>query len=255
MNIFHMGSSDLTTAIVREDWEAVKAECDAHPKSANSWSTRVGFFDGEHESHVLPIHSAVALCAPKCAVEALALAYPDGVKSKETSFKRLPIHIACQSHASAEVVSVLLSFYPQGAADKDCLGRLPLHYACSNGASVEVVEELLSANPWSASAEDIHGWLPIHVACHFGASTDVVKALMTANPDSIEARTEKGSTPMTLIRKINCKNKEEVLHLLEDAAWLHWHGPMRHHPVHSGRSNDRGLHHRIVRTGNHPHVH
>lgn len=125
----------------------------------------------------------------------------------------------------------------------------------SNGASVEVVEELLAAHPWSASGQDIHGWLPIHVACHFGASTGVIRALMNANPDSIEARTEKGSTPMTLIKKINCKNKEEVLHLLEDAAWLHWHGPMRYHPVHSDRGNDLGLHHRIVRSGAHPQVH
>jgi len=255
MNIFHKGNSDLTNAIVRSDWEAVKVECEAHPKSATVWSTRVGFFDGEHESHVLPIHSAAALCAPKDAIEALALANPDGVKAKETSFKRLPLHIACQSHAPEDVVSTLLSFYPQGAADTDVIGRLPLHYACSNGASVEVVEELLAAHPWSASGEDIHGWLPIHVACHFGASTCVIRALTNANPDSIEARTEKGSTPMTLIKKINCKNKEEVLHVLEDAAWLHWHGPMRHHPVHSDRGHDLGLHHRIVRSGAHPQVH
>ena len=129
MNIFHKGNSDLTNAIVREDWAAVKAECEAHPKNAAVWSTRVGFFDGEHESHVLPIHSAAALCAPKDAIEALALANPDGVKAKETSFKRLPLHIACQSHAPADMVATLLSFYPQGAADTDVLGRLPLHYA------------------------------------------------------------------------------------------------------------------------------
>lgn len=128
MNIFHKGNSDLTNAIVREDWVAVKAECEAHPKNAAVWSTRVGF-DGEHESHVLPIHSAAALCAPKDAIEALALANPDGVKAKETSFKRLPLHIACQSHAPADMVATLLSFYPQGAADTDVLGRLPLHYA------------------------------------------------------------------------------------------------------------------------------
>lgn len=108
---------------------AVKAECEAHPKNAAVWSTRVGFFDGEHESHVLPIHSAAALCAPKDAIEALALANHDGVKAKETSFKRLPLHIACQSHAPADMVATLLSFYPQGAADTDVLGRLPLHYA------------------------------------------------------------------------------------------------------------------------------
>ena len=43
MNIFHKGSSDLTNAIVRSDWEAVKVECEAHPKNATVWSTRVGF--------------------------------------------------------------------------------------------------------------------------------------------------------------------------------------------------------------------
>ena len=154
------------------------------------------------------------------------------------------------------VISYLLSRgHVSNRTDQHSLSYFSVASCSSNGASVEVVEELLAAHPWSASGQDIHGWLPIHVACHFGASTGVIRALMNANPDSIEARTEKGSTPMTLIKKINCKNKEEVLHLLEDAAWLHWHGPMRHHPVHSDRGNDLGLHHRIVRSGAHPQVH
>eukprot|EP00568_Trieres_chinensis_P016612 CAMPEP_0183320058 /NCGR_PEP_ID=MMETSP0160_2-20130417/65282_1 /TAXON_ID=2839 ORGANISM="Odontella Sinensis, Strain Grunow 1884" /NCGR_SAMPLE_ID=MMETSP0160_2 /ASSEMBLY_ACC=CAM_ASM_000250 /LENGTH=266 /DNA_ID=CAMNT_0025486667 /DNA_START=157 /DNA_END=955 /DNA_ORIENTATION=- len=234
------GHTDLTNSIIKEDWSAVKTHCELHPRDAKVWTKRVGFFDGEHESQVLPIHQAVALYAPRDVIERIATTYPEGVRSKETAFKRLPVHIACQSGASADVVSALLSFYPEGAQVKDTLGRLPIHYACSNGASAEVVEALLAAYLWAAAAQDIHSWLPIHVACHFGASTEVVRALLNAFPDSIQARTEKGSTPLKLIQKINCKNKEEILSLLEDEAWKHWHGPMKDHSstFHSSAGTD-----------------
>ena len=98
-NPFHFGRSNLTNAIVREDWLALQAECEANSEQAKVWSTRVGFFDGAHSSHVLPIHSVLALRAPKQAVEAVVFAYHEGVKAKETSFKRLPLHIACQNQA------------------------------------------------------------------------------------------------------------------------------------------------------------
>lgn len=238
------GNTDLTNAIIKEDWTSVIAICEHHPSSARVWTRRVGFFDGEHESHVLPLHQACALYAPKNAVEAIVRAYPEGVRAIETSFKRTACHIACQSGAGAEVVTVLLHFYPEAAQLKDTLGRLPIHYACSNGASLEVIEAILGAYPWSAAGQDIHGWLPLHVACHFGASTAVVEALVNAYPDSIQARTEKGSTALTLVRKINCKNKAEIVHVLEDEAWRHWHGPMRDHPSHYRKAEETGLHHR-----------
>uniref|UniRef100_A0A7S4N7U6 Uncharacterized protein n=1 Tax=Odontella aurita TaxID=265563 RepID=A0A7S4N7U6_9STRA len=238
------GNTDLTNAIIKEDWTSVIAICEHHPSSARVWTRRVGFFDGEHESHVLPLHQACALYAPRDAVEAIARAYPEGVRMKETSFKRTACHIACQSGATGEAVSVLLGFYPEAAQAKDNLGRMPIHYACSNGASLEVIESILSAFPWAARGTDCHGWLPLHVACHFGASTEIVTALLNAHPDSIHVRTEKGSTALTLVRKINCKNKAEIVHLLEDEAWKNWHGPMRDHPSHRSRAEETGLHHR-----------
>lgn len=205
-----------------------KNECEMHPREARIWSTRVGFFDGEHDSHVLPIHQACALRPTPDFIDVLVQAYPQGVQAKETSFKRLPIHIAVQSSASVDVVTVLLSFYPEGAQVRDTLGRIPLHYACSNGASLDVVESLLAAHPRSASCRDLHGWLPIHVACHFGASSDVIRRLLDSYPDCIKERTEKGSTPLKLVQKINCKDKDEIVNILEERAWKYWEEPMAH---------------------------
>eukprot|EP00978_Attheya_sp_CCMP212_P010351 scaffold24999_cov47-Attheya_sp.AAC.2 len=225
-----LGPNDLLRNILREDWNVAKMECEMHPREARVWSTRVGFFDGETDSHVLPIHQAVAVRPTADFINALIIAYPQGVHSKESGFKRLPIHIAIQSSASIDVINVLLSYYPEGSHVKDILGRTPLHYACSNGASQEVIEALLGACPMAASMRDIHDWLPIHVACHFGCSTEVVRTLIRANPECLQVRTDKGSTPLKLVSKINCQNKKDLITILEEDAHKDWHGPMGHVP-------------------------
>jgi len=73
-------------------------------------------------------------------------------------FRRLPLHIACQTAASSSVVQLLIDRYPDGARTKDALGRLPLHYACSHGAPVEVVSALLESFLSGAGIGDKNGW-------------------------------------------------------------------------------------------------
>lgn len=210
----------LNLFLFEEDWDSAIAEIECHPNETKIWSTRPGFFDGDHESNVLPIHVACSLHAPLHVIQAIVQAHFQCVTIAETSFKRLPIHIACQFAARVDVIEYLVQAYVEGTGAADMLGRLPIHYACSNVAPLGVVQILLRANPSSALYKDYNSWLPLHVAIHFGAETGVVKELLRVCPVSgiVEMKTKKGSTALSLANKVTTKNKEEVMALLEEAS-------------------------------------
>uniref|UniRef100_A0A6U2IU20 Uncharacterized protein n=1 Tax=Pseudictyota dubia TaxID=2749911 RepID=A0A6U2IU20_9STRA len=209
--------TSLMDLVSSEDWKLAHMECDMNPREASRWVHRQGFFDGIHDSNVLPLHQACALRPNTEIIEVLIYAYPEGVKSTESTFHRLPIHVACQTGASVDVMKVLLDKYGDGSRAKDSLGRLPIHYACSHGAPLEIIETLLESFPAAAACPDKNGWLPLHVACRTGASSpDVIRALIDAFPSSVLARTKKGSTPLICARKSGEKGLKAV-EVLEEA--------------------------------------
>lgn len=76
-------SSSLVDLISHEDWNLARMELETKPAEARQWVKRSGFFDGQHESTVLPIHICVALQPPPDFVECLVDAYPEGLKCAE----------------------------------------------------------------------------------------------------------------------------------------------------------------------------
>ena len=214
---FNIGThrSNLNKYLFNEDWKSAVTEIERHPNDAKVWSSQAGFFDGDHDSHVLPLHVACSLHAPLDVIKAIVEAYPDGLSAKETSFKRLPLHVSCQMSENPEVIEYLARQYVGATIEPDVLGRLPIHYCCSNGAPLDVVKTLLKANSASTLYADYNGWLPLHVAVHFGSSTAVVELLIQACLLSVDHRTKKGSTAIKLAKKVSTKNKEEVIALLE----------------------------------------
>ena len=121
--------------------------------------------------------------------------------SPRTQFRRIPLHVACQTGASVEVIQRLLDRYPDGARTRDSLGRLGLHYACSHSAPVEVVVALLNVFSGGAAIVDKNGWLPLHVACRVGESPEVINELLKAYPGGIGEKTNRGSTPLMCAHK------------------------------------------------------
>ena len=134
---------------------------------------------------------------------------------KDTTFKRLPIHVACQFSERPEVIEYLIKEDRATTLEPDVSGRLPIHYALSNASDLKVIQTLLEVNPASASYADYSGWLPIHVAVNLGASTEVIKELINACPASVAMKTAKGSTTVRLAEKVSTKNKAEILILLK----------------------------------------
>lgn len=210
-------SAALPDLISHEDWNLVLMECKMWPKDAAKWSVRKGFFDGEHDSRVLPIHMAVALQCPPSVVDALAECYPNGVHMREEAFQRLPLHVACQTNAPLETIEALIHHYPEAFRVKDCIGRLPIHYACSHDAPSSVIDTLLREFPASAGCGDDNGWLPIHVACRRGISLYAIERLLDCLPQSAEMATNKGSTPLICARKgSQSQRHQDIARFLED---------------------------------------
>jgi len=139
---------------------------------------------------------------------------------KESTFQRLPLHVACQFSASADVIEFLAREYAAGTSEPDVLGRLPIHYACSNGAPLDVVRALLRVNPSSTVGADINGWLPLHVAIHFGASTETIRELVRVCPAAVTMKTKKNSTALMLAEHVTTTNREEVIRILKCAAGM-----------------------------------
>lgn len=209
-----IGVSGLSDAITTDNWERVIQICSTQPKSAQTWTTRQGLFEGMKDSNVLPIHEALVAGAPYNVIEALLNAYPDSVFCMESSYKRLPLHCACRKNAIVQVVELLLKQYADAALTADTLGRLPLHYALSNGADQKVVDLILKFKPNSARGFDKRGWTPLHVACGVGASTHVIHSILECYPEAVLMRTTKGSTPKQCLNLTNAPNKDEARKLI-----------------------------------------
>ena len=208
-------TSDLSKALSSEDWERAMGLVRSKPETARTWNGRPGFFEGIKHSEVLPIHEACANSeAPLELVEAIIQAYPDGLRLKESAYKRLPLHIACRKNANFGVVSLLIETFADGALIADTLGRLPLHYALSNGADEDIVQTVLRQTPGAARGTDRRGWLPLHVACSVGASTNVIRMILEAYPEGTVIRTNRGTSVERCMDSHQAANKEEVFVLL-----------------------------------------
>jgi ankyrin repeat protein len=107
---------------------------------------------------------------------------------KKDRYHRYPLHIACDSHASESVISILLN---EDHDDKALLSstlklkRLPLHIALNRGVSFEVIELLLEKSylgMYNSIRKDTKiGRLPLHIAIEKRLPSNIIKALLEAD--------------------------------------------------------------------------
>mmetsp|Transcript_15 Transcript_15/g.19 ORF Transcript_15/g.19 Transcript_15/m.19 type:complete len:228 (-) Transcript_15:509-1192(-) len=187
--------------LFEKDWQMAINQIECHPRECQIWSSQVGFFIGDHESRVLPIHIACSLHAPLEVVIAIVEANPSCLSAEENSLLQLPIHIACKFGAPVDVIEYLARKNVAGTMEPDVMSRLPIHYACSNGAP-EAVRALLRVNSASTLCKDCKGWLPLHVAVSSASAT---------------MKTKKPSTTLKFSEKVQAKNRKEVIEMLKCA--------------------------------------
>mmetsp|Transcript_2430 Transcript_2430/g.5390 ORF Transcript_2430/g.5390 Transcript_2430/m.5390 type:complete len:244 (-) Transcript_2430:243-974(-) len=203
--------------LFEKDWQMAINQIECHPRECQIWSSQVGFFIGDHESRVLPIHIACSLHAPLEVVIAIVEANPSCLSAEENSLLQLPIHIACKFGAPVDVIEYLARKNVAGTMEPDVMSRLPIHYACSNGASTENIRTLLRVNSASMACRDCNGWLPLHVAVRSGASTELVREMVRVCPTAVMIKTKKSSTVLSLAKKAQTKNRKEVIEMLKCA--------------------------------------
>jgi ankyrin repeat protein len=209
-------SNALSTAIANLDWPKVDILAKEEPSLAASWNKKSGLFEGVNKSNCLAIHEACVSSAPASIIQAIHEAHPNGVRTKESSYSRLPLHCACKrANADPMVISVLITTHKNACLVPDNVGRLPLHYALSNGADATIIYMLLSSHPDSAKGVDLYGWSPLHVACSVGNKRAIV-ALLQIYPEATITRTDKGSTPLLCLNK-TMEDRNEVKQLLKAA--------------------------------------
>jgi hypothetical protein len=208
--------NDLSIALATLDWSNASALVNRDPSLAVVWIKRQGFFEGVKKSRCLALHEACVTTAPVSTVNAILQAHPDAIRTKETSYSRLPLHCACRrTQADPAIVALLIKAHRAACLVPDGIGRLPIHYALSNGADSIVIHMLLTSQPESAKGIDLYGWSPLHVACANGNSGAIV-ALLQIYPDAVIFRTNKGSTPAMCLSE-TMENRLEIKSMLRRA--------------------------------------
>jgi ankyrin repeat protein len=193
-------SNKLFLLINKRDWNRVIVLAKRSPNLTKEQCTVPGFYDGRFSSCMIAMHLACALDAPVPVLQALHAANPLGVQDTESTYGRLPLHVAVMFSMSPTNLYSLIKLYPKAMKTQDAHGRIPLHYACKSD-STPIDEKnaltLLKADPTSVHAADFNGFLPIHVACRSVNSRTVIRMLVRSAPETIVKETGKGNTAIT----------------------------------------------------------
>jgi ankyrin repeat protein len=158
----------------------------------------------------LPIHHAAAH-DNIAALEIIYNAYKGGINEVD-KMGRLPLHVAAEFDAVDAVKFLLthapeaaftMVYRPVDGTG----GGLPLHVACNNHASIGVITALLAENFASAKRADENGDLPLHLLLRCGENVDqvVVKTLLTCFSAAASRTDMNGDLPLSIAIKNRCR--------------------------------------------------
>jgi ankyrin repeat protein len=130
-----------------------------------------------------------------------------------------PLHLACISGSSHEVVKALIDAYPNAAMMPDSAEhQLPLHLAVSHNAGMNVIEELYKAYPDAIKCHaKWDGMLPLHLACcQYNIKPETVRFLIEKYPEGAQGVTKHcSSLPLHFAARYGCSM--EIIRMLADA--------------------------------------
>ena len=124
------------------------------------------------------------------------------------------LHLACTYHAPVNVISKLISLYPDCLLFQDANHRTPLHTAiiCSSGNSAalglpggnykrDIIEFLLRACPQATRLKTKQdNWIPLHTACHYTQTPlSILKLLIYVDPQTLLIENKGGVTPLQML--------------------------------------------------------
>mmetsp|Transcript_20426 Transcript_20426/g.31524 ORF Transcript_20426/g.31524 Transcript_20426/m.31524 type:complete len:558 (-) Transcript_20426:122-1795(-) len=126
-----------------------------------------------------------------------------------------PLHLACMNdyrHGVEDLVRILLEVDPTVAKLENTKGKIPLHLALEAKAPAEVIELLAKVCPETV-ANDTCGYTPLMMAIQYSASIEVFRCLVQANPSVTLKRDECGRLPLRRALEFRC-DKAGIIDLL-----------------------------------------
>lgn len=152
-------------------------------------------------------------------VKALIAASPQETKYVLTiqNKRQSPWHIALERNLSEAVVLALAAAFPDAAKLKDSQGRTPLHLAFKFKALDKVAMVVLAAYPGAAAVEDAYAYTPLHYAIKYHASDAVVRAVIASFPGALDRKSKTiagggGNTALHMLAVAECSDTAESRH-------------------------------------------
>ena len=121
------------------------------------------------------------------------------VRTRDDSGK-LPIHIACRTKASVEVLALVLERDAATLQMTDYTGALPLHECCCGVVDYSSVHFLVEqGGVGTLAARNHHGAMPLHVLCgSINPSLRTVQYMIQSFSGSVAAQTNAGQYPFMI---------------------------------------------------------
>ena len=230
----HSSQLGVTELIRRELYDELQIAITKYPDKLKE-TVCINLYSRKTNSY--PLHY---LCkkkeTPVALVQAFVSIAPEAVKSTDSVFGNLPIHIACRSDLPIQAIQILIDAFPESLVATDNEGNLPLHLACFMSSpavikllaqqntlalkkknkkrqtplhmacnrydiSLEVVKALSDDYTAACAQQDWQQRVPLHCACMWNAETPVIEQLLRSHPESIRMRDRRTLTPYGILRK------------------------------------------------------
>jgi hypothetical protein len=150
------------------------------------------------------------------------LAYVKFASASAMNKGNLVFHEVCKHNPPIHVLEAVHDANESAAMIKGYGGYLPLHHACASGASDEVIRYIVAKYPEAVSMADEHDHaLPLHLVCKMGTSEDMFMLLLSHFPDAATVQDDFGRLPMDYAKNIRSPGTRDIaLKCLNIANWL-----------------------------------
>lgn len=144
---------------------------------------------------MLPLHYACREQASAEVVELLLSQYPEGARVP-TASGWWPLHLSCARGGTPSVLELLIQAWPDSVRQTTNDGRLALHFACANQATLQVIQLLVKSYRHAIPVQDQNEWTPLHIACAYTESLEIIQFLVEEWPDGLTCPGKMGRLPL-----------------------------------------------------------
>ncbi|KAL3912199.1 MAG: hypothetical protein SGILL_006979 [Bacillariaceae sp.] len=134
----------------------------------------------------------------------------------------LILHEACKHNPPIHILDAIYDANESAVMIKGFGGYFPLHHACASGASEEVIRYLISKFPGAVccASEQDHTF-PLHLACKMGTSEDTLMLLLTHCPEAAVHQDDFGRLPLDYAKNLRSTGARDVaIKCLDACKWI-----------------------------------